>query len=157
MICDFSYLVFGLDSQHLNCQYSGLALLFPPPAPLTLPDTNINTITKFINISNIVNISSYFHPPLARTTATSWPCVTWCWLTTWRTSRRQPTRWHTLLIGEVAQSRRRPLLGPSPGWKRLLALSHLRHYAKRALTPRSLNVKLGLQRNYHKGQAVWLA
>ena len=32
------------------------------------------------------------------------------------------------LIGEVVQSRRRPLLGPSPGWKRLLALPHLRHY-----------------------------
>ena len=32
------------------------------------------------------------------------------------------------LISEVVQSRRRPLLGPSPGWKRLLALSHLRHY-----------------------------
>ena len=32
------------------------------------------------------------------------------------------------LIGKVVQSRRRPLLGPSPGWKRLLALSHLRHY-----------------------------
>ena len=32
------------------------------------------------------------------------------------------------LIGEVVQARRRPLLGPSPGWKRLLALSHLRHY-----------------------------
>ena len=31
------------------------------------------------------------------------------------------------LIGEVVQSRRRPLLGPSPGWKRLLAHSHLRH------------------------------
>ena len=28
----------------------------------------------------------------------------------------------------------------------------LRHYAKRALTPWSLNVKLGLQRNCHKGQ-----
>ena len=28
----------------------------------------------------------------------------------------------------VVQSRRRPLLGPSPCWKRLLALSHLRHY-----------------------------
>ena len=28
----------------------------------------------------------------------------------------------------VVQSRRRPLLGPSPGWKCLLALSHLRHY-----------------------------
>ena len=32
------------------------------------------------------------------------------------------------LIGEVVQTRRRPLLGPSPGWKRLLPLSHLRHY-----------------------------
>ena len=28
----------------------------------------------------------------------------------------------------VIQSRRRPLLWPSPSWKRLLALSHLRHY-----------------------------
>ena len=33
----------------------------------------------------------------------------------------------------------------------------LRHYAKRALTPRSLNGKLGLQRKGHKGRAVWLA
>ena len=38
------------------------------------------------------------------------------------------------LIGEVVQSRRRPLLGPSPGYKRLLALSHLRHHAKWGLT-----------------------
>ena len=30
----------------------------------------------------------------------------------------------------------------------------LKHYAKRALTPRSLNVKLGLRRNYHKGRAA---
>ena len=29
----------------------------------------------------------------------------------------------------------------------------LRHYAKQALTPRSLNVKLGPRRNYHK-QAI---
>ena len=29
----------------------------------------------------------------------------------------------------------------------------LRHYAKQALTPWSLNVKLGPQRNYHKGRA----
>ena len=28
-----------------------------------------------------------------------------------------------------------------------------RHYAKRALTPRSLKVKLGPRRNYHKGWA----
>ena len=33
----------------------------------------------------------------------------------------------------------------------------LRHYAKRALTPRSLNVKLGPRRKGHKGWAVWLA
>ena len=30
----------------------------------------------------------------------------------------------------------------------------LRNYAKRALTPRSLNVKLGPRRNYHKGRAA---
>ena len=30
----------------------------------------------------------------------------------------------------------------------------LRHYAKRVLTPRSLNVKLGPRRNYHKGRAA---
>ena len=30
----------------------------------------------------------------------------------------------------------------------------LRHYAKQALTLRSLNVKLGPQRNYHKGRAA---
>ena len=37
---------------------------------------------------------------------------------------------------KILQSRRRPLLGPSPGWKRLLALSHLRHYTKQPLAPR---------------------
>ena len=30
----------------------------------------------------------------------------------------------------------------------------LRHYAKRALTPRSLNVKLGPRHNYHKGRVA---
>ena len=30
----------------------------------------------------------------------------------------------------------------------------LRHYAKRALIPRSLNMKLGLRRNYHKGRVA---
>ena len=29
-----------------------------------------------------------------------------------------------------------------------------RHYAKRALTPRFLNMKLGPRRNYHKGRAA---
>ena len=40
---------------------------------------------------------------------------------------------------------------------RLLPLSHFRHCAKRALTPRSINVKLGPRRKSHKGRAVWLA
>ena len=30
----------------------------------------------------------------------------------------------------------------------------LRHYAKQALTPRSLNMKLGLRHNYHEGRAA---
>ena len=33
----------------------------------------------------------------------------------------------------------------------------LRHYAKQALTPRSLNGKLGPRHKSHKGRAVWLA
>ena len=33
----------------------------------------------------------------------------------------------------------------------------LRHYAKRALTPQSLNVKLGLRHKSQKGRAGWLA
>ena len=33
----------------------------------------------------------------------------------------------------------------------------IRHYAKQALTPWSLNVKLGPRRKGHKGRAVWLA
>ena len=31
---------------------------------------------------------------------------------------------------KFSQSWRASLLGPSPGWKRILSLSHLRHYAK---------------------------
>ena len=33
----------------------------------------------------------------------------------------------------------------------------LRHYAKQALIPRSLNVKVDPRRKGHKGRAVWLA
>ena len=42
---------------------------------------------------------------------------------------------------QFSQSRRRPLLGPSLGWKCLLALvlSHLRHYAKQTLIPTPLS------------------
>ena len=63
------------------------------------------------------------------------------------------------LIGEVVQSRRRPLLGPSPGSpsSAFTFKTLLRHYAKQALTPRFLDVKLGPRRKGHKGRAVWLA
>ena len=47
-----------------------------------------------------------------------------------------------------SQSRRRPLQGPSPGWRVNL------HCAKWVLTPLWLDVKLGGQRNYHKGRAA---
>ena len=47
-------------------------------------------------------------------------------------------------LQRFSQSRRRPLLGSSPGWKCPLALSHLRHYAKRQLTPVQVDVKLCL-------------
>ena len=60
-----------------------------------------------------------------------------------------------LRFPKISQSWRRPLLGPSPGWK--LALSHLRHYAQQTLTPQSVDVKLGCWRKGHKGQASWLA
>ena len=46
----------------------------------------------------------------------------------WAANSKQNASAANRLIVEVVQSRRRPLLGPSPGWKRLLALSHLRHY-----------------------------
>ena len=48
------------------------------------------------------------------------------------------------LIGEVVQSATTAFT-----FKTLL-----RHYAERALTPRSLNVKLGPRRNYHKGRVL---
>ena len=34
---------------------------------------------------------------------------------------------------KISQSQRRPLLGPSPGWKHQLALPHLRHYSIKTL------------------------
>ena len=57
----------------------------------------------------------------------------------------------------VVQSRRRPPRAFS--WLKAATTAFtfktlLRHYAKRALTQQSLNVKLGPRRNYHKGRAA---
>ena len=44
---------------------------------------------------------------------------------------REPVTMHRLKLQTIhrfSQSRKRPLLGSSTGWKRLLVLSHLRHY-----------------------------
>ena len=49
------------------------------------------------------------------------------WCTAGRTSRLELCSAPSV-PQPVVQSRRRPLLGPSPGRKRLLPLSHLRHY-----------------------------
>ena len=67
-----------------------------------------------------------FPPASLWSSSDSWATATSCPSDTRGTSLRSSAA--NRLIGEVVRSRRRPLLGPSPGWKRLLALSHLRHY-----------------------------
>ena len=74
------------------------------------------------------------------------------------------------LIGEVVQSRRRPILGPSPGWKPNSAFTFMnlwRHYAKWAfskvssceiglLTQRSLKARMGWFANILKASPpIW--
>ena len=53
------------------------------------------------------------------------------------------------LIGEVVQSRRRPLLGPSPGGKHILSFSHLRHYQDTMLTKSPLPYDLCVTSQFH--------
>ena len=90
------------------------------------------------------------HPQLARVVLVSGSrCVSvtativqtsWCRGSSWHPSScpalplpaqtsRSPSQTSAAnrLIGEVVQSRRRPLLGPSLGWKWLLQLFHVRH------------------------------
>ena len=68
----------------------------------------------------------------------SWSSLTVCWFsfetTIWKGEKGMKVRLQLVpqidpsVPQPVVQSQRRPLLGPSPGWKRLLPLSHLRHY-----------------------------
>ena len=74
-----------------------------------------------------------------------WQLVCLCWLVgNTEDDLRLQSSAANRLIGEVVQSRRRLLLGPSPGWKRLLALSHLRIYANQPTRPPQLLVLLSL-------------
>ena len=52
----------------------------------------------------------------------------WEFKSAWYLARCDSTILLQKVPSEGSKSRRRPLLGPSPGWKRLLPLSHLRHY-----------------------------
>ena len=85
----------------------------------------------------------------------------------WHRQKHKPTTDHSSQISDRGLGRDRGrgglscrawnedfTLGPSPGWKCLLALSHIRHYAKWMLTPQKVEVKLGHQRKYYKGQTI---
>ena len=71
----------------------------------------------------------WYHPPCPRPPG----CAVLLW---WPAPPSCPAFIVPVLVPQIdpsvpqpaVQSRRRPLLGPSPGWKRLLPLSHLRHY-----------------------------
>ena len=64
----------------------------------------------------------------------------------------QTINWRSFTITETAATRAVSWLKTPTSAFTFKTL--LRHYAKRALTPRSLNVKLGPRRNYHKGRAA---
>ena len=77
----------------------------------------------------------------------------------WDWCRKSIRRFHN----RFSQSRRRPQ-APTRAFSWLKAPTStftfktlLRHYAKRALTPRYVDVKLGCPRKSHKGRAGWLA
>ena len=60
---------------------------------------------------------------------------------------------------KFSQPQRRPLLGPFPDQKCLLALSHLKHYAKMVPLSMESRCKIGTQTQRLKGtgRTVWLA
>ena len=58
-----------------------------------------------------------------------------------------------LVVMGIVTSAANRSIGSTTGCK-ITEKALLRHYAKQALTPRYLNVKLGPRRNYHKGRAA---
>ena len=56
-----------------------------------------------------------------------------------------------------SQSRRRPLLGPSPGWKWLLLLSHLRHYQDTVLNRHWLQGRAAFRHHANQPTFVWVS
>ena len=62
------------------------------------------SISKIYFLAKIQNKSPTKNSHL-RITATSWPWGTWCWLTTWRTWRRPPTRSTTRGSGSTSWER----------------------------------------------------
>ena len=78
-----------------------------------------------------------------------WHGACWSWAQTTSASKSSIRR---LVITEKAPTRAFSWLKAATTAFTFKTL--LRHYAKRALTQRSLNVKLGPQLNYHKGRAA---
>ena len=67
----------------------------------------------------------------------------------WKQTRAATINRRSCTITEKAPTRAFSWLKAAFTFKTLL-----RHYDKRTLTPRSLNVKSGPRRNYHKGHAA---
>ena len=78
----------------------------------------------------------------------------------------RPVRWWQIISASKSSIRRFVITEKAPtrafSWLKAATTAftfktQLRHYAKPALTPLSLNVKFGPRRKGHKGRAVWLA
>ena len=95
------------------------------------------------------------------------PCIQCgCWCVSISKSLPLQPAGHWALVLQKSSIRRFVIMEKAPtrasSWLKATTTAFtfktlLRHYAKRALTPRSLNVKLGPRRKGHKGRAVWLA
>ena len=95
-----------------------------------------------------------------------WPTRSWCFENTdpWTACPCPVTRRHCQETSASKSAIRRFVItekAPTRAFSWLNAATTaftfktlLRHYAKQALTPRSLNMKLGPQRKYHEGRAA---
>ena len=113
---------------------------------------------------SLVTASFCIHSaPAARVTASStdpraspWTTSTTSW---WRTGGTPGCRCTVTSSASKSSIRRFVITEKAFSWLKVATTAFtfktlLRHYAKRALTPLSLNVKLGPRRNYHKGRAA---
>ena len=103
-------------------------------------------------------------PPRSAATRTRWSAAAWWATQSTPAEMTAPSRWTAKACNEGYPKVRKDFTirekAPTRAWLKVPTSAFtfrtlLRHYAKQTLTPRSLNVKLGLQRKCHKGRAVW--